>query len=266
MSPAERDPFSVLARLPVPEPNEAAVRAVVAASRSAFLRRAHAGPSAAGHGMFARLKERFGRFPPWMVRGGLGLAGTVVAAAVLAVILMLQEDLDTPPGEPSVAEAPAGEAPADAAGPGAPESPLPGSVRMGAQPTPPGQPVAPAVVPDSGEGALDPFEGDRIRLGSRLEGDQFAIYLIWDGGRRLLGQVAAEPGQEIVDATRYPRPRGEPEVIAVATGGPGGATRTWAAFLLDQSSARLDPELTEVLVGATDAADVEQRINAALRR
>jgi hypothetical protein len=137
---------------------------------------------------------------------------------------------------------------------------------MGAQPTPQGQRADPEVLPESEQDTLDLFEGDRIKLGSRREGDQFAIHLIWDGGQRLLGQITAEPGLEIVGAMRYPRPRGEPEIIAVATSGIGQAQPTWWAFLLDQSSARLDPEFTEVLAGATDSIDVEQRINATLRQ
>lgn len=262
MTDPQRDPFKLLAGRPVPEPDDAAMRAAIASAREEFARQVHDKAPVSRGGWLSWVRGRSSAAQGWLVPGGL------VAACVLVALTVFPGIFASDNGEQSRTGTEMAEMPGDTG-----EGIEDGGRRFGAQPIP----QAPLDLDNLSRvdlSSLTLFATEDLRLGFKLEDDIYQLYLIGGDSALPMDQVQLPAGRrvEIIDAFRYPRPRGEPEIIAVETRRFTDSLdeepneRLWRAYLLDETGARFDARLTSVLSGVADRAEAERSIADAVRR
>lgn len=243
----DRDPFTILSRLPDPEPDPVVMNATIAQSREAFannrLRAARDTPLSWGNWLR--------RSALWLVPAGAGAAALAVAIVIAPGLMQTQ----SVPERNLVADrpmpSPSPELSRSADRPGAPSAPDAG-IRMGVQPMP-GQ--APAE-PQQTFGLI--FEGNDIRIGMYLSNHALELYLPDTAGQPVLDTQGIVPGEEVELLAAFQRP--DENLIAVRFRVDN--TRFWRIYRPVDGVYARDVELSRLVSDAEDQAEVERRLAA----
>lgn len=254
----ERDPFEKLARFEDPEPDSAVMRATIVRSRDAFVKQKSGSVQPKPVSWVDWLKQSAN----WLIP-----AGACIVAMTIAIVVVpsfnagppTSMDQETaarrlPPAAPSQSpaqsptQAPSNElarsrdSTADRSGTGA-------GVRMGMRP---GQ--APAEPPPV---QTSIFQGNDIRIGSRLTSSALELYLPDISGERVIDSQGLIPGDEveILDAFRIT----ERDIVAIRLR--DGSTRFWRIYSPKDGNYTRDPELSKLASDAADKAEVERRLS-----
>lgn len=258
MSGQPHDPFSELARVPVPEPDAEIRRATIAASREAFARARTPQPKAS----WSDRVRAFLRSPrQWLGPVGVTAFGMVVAMAILPDFLAPVPDLTEPMMSEMAAPAPIAEAPAsapmaDASAATVERDAAPAGAAKRRAAVPLAHTPAPSMaIAPSAASAMTLFTGDGVQIGTVVEGVTVKIYRIDEGVETLIDTRSILAGVISVVAALQIVPSDDgADVVAIETHDRSGSR--WDAYVDGVHSA----ELSAVIADATTAAEVERRL------
>lgn len=243
----DRDPFDRLPRFVDPEPDPVVMNAVIAQSRDAFARRQGHSRKAKG----SSLSNWFTRPYGWLMASG------AVAAVFAVVVVVMPDRMPTSPGS--------GDVVADRSVPSQPSSnqlsrggevvePESGGTRMGMQPVPGGDQAPVAPVPQ----VVSSFDGDGIRVGTRLDAAGLEIYLPDISGEQTIDVQGVMPGEQVELLAAFAQP--EQELIAVQF--MVDDVRFWRIYHVVDGQYGRDPERSRLVSDADGRAEVERRLAA----
>lgn len=243
----DRDPFERLAQFVDPEPDPVVMNAVIAQSRDAFANRQ------------GRAQIRPSFFSGWLTKpaGWLAMSGAVAAAVVLALAVVPHLNPVSSPGRDMVADSTADAAPdANALSRGPASTPSPDTdTRMGMQPPPAAGQASTEPLPQ----VVSSFEGDGVRIGTRLDAEAMEIYLPDIAGEAMIDAQSVMPGEKVEIAAAFQ----EPDTGLIAVQFQVDDTRFWRIYDLVEGTYRRDPERSKLASSAADRAEVEQRLMSA---
>jgi len=250
MSPSERDPFALLARVEDPEPDRVVMDATIAQSREAFLARQTKGGK-------QQRQVQWHSSLAWLMPAGVGVLALVAAIVVAPGLMQTSSDLrpaeqvaDAPLPIPSMEAPPTlsrGDAPAPEE---APEQT--GGVRMGMQPS--GQParqIDPQSVP------MSVFAGDAVRLGYRLTPSVLLLYLPDLSPEQPIDQQGILSGEAVEILAAFAQP--EEQIVAVQLR--VDATRFWRVYRPIDGAYTRDADLSALVSDATSQDEVVRRLS-----
>ena len=266
MNRPDRDPFELLPGLIDPEPDPGVMRATIAASREAFLRRQQGGRTV-GPGWHERLADWLRSRRNWMAPVAAGAFAAALAVAILPGPLMTPERPDAVGDGEQVADLPAPAVPPDTAlsrgrdaDSEAVAEPLPaptGPIRMGAQPAPDAPP------PDRDLADLSPMQivhgdGD-LRLGYRFVADRLDLFLLDEAaGGRQIDSIPVPPGASGRPGEAFILRRDGAEILVVQT--ELGDDTAWHAYEVTDGSIGRNEALSARIADASDRREVEARL------
>lgn len=254
MSASANDPFILLSKAPVPEPDEARIEANVRASRDAFVRnRQPAARMTTSPGWRSALRRR-GFWRP----AAAGLAAVAALAAIIVLPGRMQSPNIGPAPSEQVAQAPVLLT--------APDADNKAPARMGARPAP-RQSIEAIPSPSPRIDELTQTRLGALRLGYRFLGDIVELYRI-DGEallrmeRRRLG-----PGGQLALLDAAVMDDGRTIAVRSRLNLPGGrkSETVWDVYVQDNGAYRFDQERTVMIEGARDAAEAMKRLADAAR-
>lgn len=241
----ERDPFKQLAKFADPEPDPVIMNATIAQSREAFLRRSASTPQASSFGTWLMQSAN------WLMPASAGVAALVVGIAIAPGIMQSSAPV-TP--EPLPMEAPSLSRSADQMAIAPSDAPTP-ATRMGMQPQPGQPPAAPAAELPS---IVSYFQGDGVRVGSRLDAEALELFLPDISGDEMIDAQNVMPGEEIEILAAFAIPDRDLFAVQLRV----DDVRFWRIFAQTEGGYRREPELSRQVSNAASQAEVIERLAA----
>ena len=244
----DRDPFELLPNFVDPEPDPVVMRAVIAQSSSAFANRRQ--PARSEQNSFARWWRNSAR---WLMPAGVGVAAAAVALVVAPGMMQNAVDpvadreviADLPTPEPSTQLSRSAEvrthSPSQEAAP-----------RMGMQPVPGAAPAPVEALPQ----LISTYEGDGVRIGTRLDATALELYLPDISGEDTIDVQGLVPGEQIEILAAFAQQ--DADLIAVHFR--VDDVRFWRIYHLVDGKYGRDPERSKLVSDAPDRAEVERRL------
>lgn len=248
----DRDPFELLPGFVDPEPDPVIMNATIAQSRDAFANcRAS---SQDGPVVVARwFRQSANRLVP---------AGVAVAAVAVALVItpgLLQNSVEpgrtrdvvadqpttTPPDTTQLSRG--GDTPADG-------TPSTTGTRMGVQPVPGAGQTPIESLPQT----VSIFEGDGIRIGTRLDATALEIYLPDISDEQTIDVQGAMPGEQIEILSAFAQPASNLVAVHFRV----NDVRFWRIYHLIDGKYGRDPDRSKLVSDAADRAEVERRLAA----